>query len=183
MLLRTLVLGFGLLVIQLVMIIWVQKWYIVDIFATNSNTKFVRFHLNYGRLGNQLFHFITGYGIARTLGRRHYIPILNESDHVSKYLKQMTKVFPRLQETFVIAPVSYLVKTQLPCQQLPCGHLFFFFLAFVPRSRRFCCTASSPPLVPIIRVPRSQLHFGYIRLHTIKPTSLGSPARPSAIDV
>ncbi|KAL6737498.1 hypothetical protein Aduo_011135 [Ancylostoma duodenale] len=86
------------------MIVWVQKWYIVDIFA--SNQKFVRFHLNYGRLGNQLFHFITGYGIARTLGRRHYIPFLKENDHVSRYLEQMTKVFPRLQETYVIAPAN-----------------------------------------------------------------------------
>ncbi|EYB88608.1 hypothetical protein Y032_0244g3528 [Ancylostoma ceylanicum] len=105
MLLRTLVLGFGLSVIQLAMICWVQKWYIVDMFATN--TKFVRFHLNAGRLGNQLFHFITGYGIARTLGRRHYIPTLKEKDHVSNYLKQMIKVFPRLRETYVIAPVSF----------------------------------------------------------------------------
>ncbi|RCN30276.1 hypothetical protein ANCCAN_23956 [Ancylostoma caninum] len=105
MLVRALVAS--LLIIQFGMIIWVQKWCIVDIFATNQ--KFVRFHLNHGRLGNQLFHFITGYGIARTLGRTHYIPFLNESDHVPRYLKQMTKVFPRLRETYVIAPVSSLV--------------------------------------------------------------------------
>ncbi|KAL6737500.1 hypothetical protein Aduo_011136 [Ancylostoma duodenale] len=71
---------------------------------SDSKRKFVRFHLNQGRLGNQLFHLISGYGIARTLGRKHYLPYLNETDYVAQSLKQMTKVFPRLQETYVVAP-------------------------------------------------------------------------------
>ncbi|CAJ0607879.1 unnamed protein product, partial [Cylicocyclus nassatus] len=36
--------------------------------------KFVGFYLNAGRLGNQMFHMITGYGIARTMNRVHYLP-------------------------------------------------------------------------------------------------------------
>ncbi|EYC19396.1 hypothetical protein Y032_0024g1063 [Ancylostoma ceylanicum] len=90
------------IVIQFVMVIWLENWSPMDI--SDSNQKFVRFHLNEGRLGNQLFHFISGYGIARMLRRKHYLPHLNETDYVLKNLKNMTKAFPRLQETYVVAP-------------------------------------------------------------------------------
>ncbi|RCN43414.1 hypothetical protein ANCCAN_10605 [Ancylostoma caninum] len=67
-------------------------------------TKFVGFHLTYGRVGNQLFHLITGYGIARTLKRTHYLPYEDGMiQHVEKYLKSFKKVFPRLEQTYVIA--------------------------------------------------------------------------------
>ncbi|KAK6754720.1 hypothetical protein RB195_013605 [Necator americanus] len=77
-------------------------------FTERNNTKkyenFVGFHLNWGRLGNQLFHLISGYGIARTLNRTHYLPYeKGVRDHVMKYLQHINHMFPRLGGTYVLA--------------------------------------------------------------------------------
>ncbi|EYC08327.1 hypothetical protein Y032_0066g3702 [Ancylostoma ceylanicum] len=80
----------------------VHKWQYVK--KKNAPKKFVGFHLNYGRLGNQLFHLITGYGIARTLNRTHYLPFEDGViQHVEKYLQSFKQVFPRLEQTYVVA--------------------------------------------------------------------------------
>ncbi|ETN87040.1 hypothetical protein NECAME_01197, partial [Necator americanus] len=51
-----------------------------------------------------LFHLITGYGIARTLKRTHYLPFKKGvRDHVIKYLQQFSLIFPRLEQTYVLA--------------------------------------------------------------------------------
>ncbi|KHJ89263.1 hypothetical protein OESDEN_10916 [Oesophagostomum dentatum] len=56
-------------------------------------------------MGNQLYHLITGYGIARTLNRTHYFSIRhNCMPPVVEYLRQLTNIFPRLHSTFVISP-------------------------------------------------------------------------------
>ncbi|KAK5985387.1 hypothetical protein GCK32_016250, partial [Trichostrongylus colubriformis] len=69
-----------------------------------SDAKYVALRLNRGRLGNQLFHLITGYGIARTLHRIHYLPFQPDiRDYVQRYLDLFEEVFPRLQETYVLA--------------------------------------------------------------------------------
>ncbi|XGW05984.1 hypothetical protein V3C99_016382 [Haemonchus contortus] len=70
-----------------------------------ADAKYVGFLLNGGRLGNQLFHLITGYGIARALGRIHYLPFNRDlQPHVQRYLSDFKKVFPRLTETYVLGP-------------------------------------------------------------------------------
>ncbi|KIH56067.1 hypothetical protein ANCDUO_13756, partial [Ancylostoma duodenale] len=66
--------------------------------------KYVGFHLNYGGFGNQLFHLITGYGIARRLNRIHYLPLNDGAiEHVKKYLQFFKQIFPRLQHTYVLS--------------------------------------------------------------------------------
>lgn len=71
---------------------------------TPKEAKYVAFHLNWGRMCNQLFHLITGYGIARTLNRVHYLPYDNKVlPHVQGYLEKFKEIFPRLQQTYVIA--------------------------------------------------------------------------------
>ncbi|KAL6733292.1 hypothetical protein Aduo_003949 [Ancylostoma duodenale] len=90
------------LVVQCVFLINIYNWQPSR--KKNVPKKFVGFHLNYGRLGNQLFHLITGYGIARTLNRTHYLPFEDGViQHVEKYLNHFKKVFPRLEQTYVIA--------------------------------------------------------------------------------
>ncbi|KAL6737445.1 hypothetical protein Aduo_011088 [Ancylostoma duodenale] len=89
---------------QLCMLIRIQSWFFTGIGFYNE--KYVGFHLSRGRLGNQLFHLVTGYGIARTLGRKHYFPNEGHKSHVLNYLQQITNVFPRLKDTYVFAPVS-----------------------------------------------------------------------------
>ncbi|KAK6754699.1 hypothetical protein RB195_013594 [Necator americanus] len=79
-----------------------REWSPVD--TGTDSKKFVGFHLNWGRFGNQLFHLITGYGIARTLKRTHYLPFKKGvRDHVIKYLQQFSLIFPRLEQTYVLA--------------------------------------------------------------------------------
>ncbi|CAJ0602547.1 unnamed protein product [Cylicocyclus nassatus] len=80
------------------------KWRSFDE-KTESSRKYVGFRMNTGRFGAQLFHLIAGYGIGRTLNRTHYLSLQDGPIvHVVKYLRQFKEVFPRLQETFVIAP-------------------------------------------------------------------------------
>ncbi|EYB91961.1 hypothetical protein Y032_0200g1707 [Ancylostoma ceylanicum] len=91
------------IIVQLCLLIRIQNWFFtgIDIY----DKKYVGFHLNHGRLGNQLFHLVTGYGIARTLGRKHYFPNERHKDYVLNYLQRITKVFPLLEQTYVFAPV------------------------------------------------------------------------------
>ncbi|CAJ0606211.1 unnamed protein product [Cylicocyclus nassatus] len=71
----------------------------------DSSRKYVGFRMNKGRFGAQLFHLISGYGIARTLNRTHYLSLQDGYiAHVVKFLRQFKDVFPRLQDTFVLAP-------------------------------------------------------------------------------
>ncbi|CAJ0605658.1 unnamed protein product [Cylicocyclus nassatus] len=65
--------------------------------------KYVGFHLNTGRLGNQLFHLFSGYGIARTINRIHYLPFERDRAYVEKYLTYLERVFPLLNRTYVLA--------------------------------------------------------------------------------
>ncbi|CAJ0605776.1 unnamed protein product [Cylicocyclus nassatus] len=65
--------------------------------------KYVGLHLNIGRLGNQLFHLVSGYGIARTIDRIHYLPFEEHRAHVEKYLTYLERVFPLLNRTYVLA--------------------------------------------------------------------------------
>ncbi|CAJ0608142.1 unnamed protein product [Cylicocyclus nassatus] len=81
----------------------VLHYYDVDLFKLTTQQKYVGFLLNDGRLGNQLFHMITGYGIARTLNRTHYLPFNGWIEHVRKYLIRLEKVFPRLKQTYIFA--------------------------------------------------------------------------------
>lgn len=52
---------------------------------------------------NQLFHLVTGYGIARTLNRVHYIPNEKYLPHVQKYLNKFKEIFPLLHRSYTIA--------------------------------------------------------------------------------
>ncbi|KAJ1349994.1 hypothetical protein KIN20_005689 [Parelaphostrongylus tenuis] len=77
------------------------------LFVTNNKQekrKYVGFHLNYGGLGNQLFHLITGYGIARTLTRIHYLPCEKPRSYVLKQLQKIEEAFPLLRNTYVLSP-------------------------------------------------------------------------------
>ncbi|CAJ0605780.1 unnamed protein product [Cylicocyclus nassatus] len=71
--------------------------------ASVEQKKYVGLHLNTGRLGNQLFHLVSGYGIARTIDRIHYLPFENRRAHVEKYLTYLGNVFPLLNRTYVLA--------------------------------------------------------------------------------
>ncbi|VDK45318.1 unnamed protein product [Cylicostephanus goldi] len=64
--------------------------------------KFVGNPSNDGRLGNQLFHLIIGYGIARKLNRTQYLPLAGSRKHAEKYLAYLHKIFPRLNQTYVL---------------------------------------------------------------------------------
>ncbi|CAJ0606318.1 unnamed protein product [Cylicocyclus nassatus] len=75
-------------------------------YAKKTPRKYVGYHLGWGRLGNQLFHLITGYGIARTLHRTHYLPSGRAKNHVERYLIYIAKVFPRLRHTYVFADIG-----------------------------------------------------------------------------
>ncbi|VDL76456.1 unnamed protein product [Nippostrongylus brasiliensis] len=66
--------------------------------------KYVGFSLSWGRMGNQLFHLITGYGIARSLGRVHYIPYSTLLAHVNRYLIEFDRIFPELRKSYIIMP-------------------------------------------------------------------------------
>ncbi|CAJ0608156.1 unnamed protein product [Cylicocyclus nassatus] len=47
---------------------------------------------------------ITGYGIARTMNRIHYLPYEGRVRiHVEKYLIYLERIFPRLKQTYVLA--------------------------------------------------------------------------------
>ncbi|WKY12946.1 hypothetical protein Q1695_004062 [Nippostrongylus brasiliensis] len=83
--------------------------------------KYVGFSLNWGRMGNQLFHLVTGYGIARTLGRVHYLPKSGPLDHVKRYLKVFDKVFPALRESYVLMP-NGSVEARVPFVGSCCGY-------------------------------------------------------------
>ncbi|KHJ97543.1 hypothetical protein OESDEN_02478 [Oesophagostomum dentatum] len=73
----------------------------------SDNRKYVGLYLNRGRIGNQIYQLMTGYGIARKLKRTHYLSIHDNSIAlVAGYLRDLRKVFPRLHNTFVISPVS-----------------------------------------------------------------------------
>ncbi|KAK6020418.1 hypothetical protein OSTOST_13929, partial [Ostertagia ostertagi] len=83
-----------------------------------------------------LFHLITGYGIARALGRVHYIPNSAFRPHVLKYLDNFKKVFPRLEETYVVpkyrSPAHVVVTTTpqviyLRLRNHTATHLFLAF--------------------------------------------------------
>ncbi|WKY11836.1 hypothetical protein Q1695_003424 [Nippostrongylus brasiliensis] len=76
-----------------------------------SAQKFVSFNLNVGRMGNQLFHLMTGYGIARSLERVHYIPNSGPLEHVKQYLKEFDKIFPALRRSYVFQPSSSIETT------------------------------------------------------------------------
>ncbi|CAJ0591775.1 unnamed protein product [Cylicocyclus nassatus] len=91
-----------LLIFSVCLLVW--RNYDRNSLSSHTNPKkFVGFHTSHGRLGNQLFHMMTGYGIARTLNRTHYIPYEIHRNHVMEYLCQMEKVFPRLKETYILA--------------------------------------------------------------------------------
>ncbi|CAJ0604895.1 unnamed protein product [Cylicocyclus nassatus] len=65
--------------------------------------KYVGLHLNSGRLGNQMFHLFSGYGIAKTINRIHYLPFERHRAHVEKHLTYLERVFPLLNKTYVLA--------------------------------------------------------------------------------
>ncbi|CAJ0605617.1 unnamed protein product [Cylicocyclus nassatus] len=80
-------------------------WRCAAVKKADSPRKYLGFKMNKGRFGNQLFHFISGYGIARTLNRTHYLSLQDDAiAHVVNFLRQYKDVFPRLQDTFVLAP-------------------------------------------------------------------------------
>ncbi|CAJ0588816.1 unnamed protein product, partial [Cylicocyclus nassatus] len=54
------------------------------------------------RLGNQVFHLVSGYGIARTIDRIHYLPYKDRA-HIKKNLTYLESVFPLLNRTYVLA--------------------------------------------------------------------------------
>ncbi|KAJ1349996.1 hypothetical protein KIN20_005692 [Parelaphostrongylus tenuis] len=91
----------GIFTIQSIAVVWYQLQLASD--NNQDVEKYVGLHLNYGRLGNQLFHLITGYGIARTLGRIHYLPFENARSHVLNYLKIFDEAFPELRHTYVLS--------------------------------------------------------------------------------
>ncbi|CAJ0608154.1 unnamed protein product [Cylicocyclus nassatus] len=86
---------------QGILILRYYNWRIFNV--KTAPKKFVGFHLNFGRLGNQLFHMITGYGIARAMNRGHYLPFEDAREHVEKYLIHLEEIFPRLKQTYVLA--------------------------------------------------------------------------------
>ncbi|KJH49629.1 hypothetical protein DICVIV_04239 [Dictyocaulus viviparus] len=90
------------IIIQCFFFFWYRK-HLEKANVTSERQKYVGFHLNYGRLGNQLFHLITGYGIARTLSRIHYLPYEGPRAHVTKYLKIFDQAFPNLRHTYILS--------------------------------------------------------------------------------
>ncbi|WKY12948.1 hypothetical protein Q1695_004062 [Nippostrongylus brasiliensis] len=83
--------------------------------------KYVGFSLSWGRMGNQLFHLITGYGIARSLGRVHYIPYSTLLAHVNRYLIEFDRIFPELRKSYIIMPKGS-VETKVPFVRSCCAY-------------------------------------------------------------
>uniref|UniRef100_A0A7I4Y1Y5 L-Fucosyltransferase n=1 Tax=Haemonchus contortus TaxID=6289 RepID=A0A7I4Y1Y5_HAECO len=120
--------------LQCCLMIWLH-WWLMSSTAEKSGkvggigeggTKFVGLHLNGGRMGNQLFHLITGYAIAKTIGRVHYLPHEDECrGTVLKYLELFKQVFPALERTY------YLEKDRIN------GTL-------VPFAKKSCCVYDDP---------------------------------------
>lgn len=78
-------------VFVLVALSHMYAYFLASTKAWYSNTrpkelKYVGFTINWGRMCNQLYHLITGYGIARTLNRVHYLPYNKDRlQHAQKY--------------------------------------------------------------------------------------------------
>ncbi|KAK6059487.1 hypothetical protein COOONC_02887, partial [Cooperia oncophora] len=56
---------------------------------------------------DQLFHLISGYAIAKSIGRVHYLPY--EKEHmevVLKYLELFKRVFPALERTYILGQIG-----------------------------------------------------------------------------
>ncbi|EYC08000.1 hypothetical protein Y032_0068g245 [Ancylostoma ceylanicum] len=71
----------------------------------NKEERFVGFRPNLGRLGNQLFHLCTGYGIARRMGRTHYFKYDTLNRNVTMaWIRKAVQIFPNLASSFVFAP-------------------------------------------------------------------------------
>ncbi|WKY12949.1 hypothetical protein Q1695_004063 [Nippostrongylus brasiliensis] len=87
-----------------------------------SPPKYVGLHLNAGRLGNQLFHLISGYGIARTLGRIHYLPCEETRTYVLNFLKPVLETFPNLDHTYVV-PQNVTNETIVPFSRTCCDYV------------------------------------------------------------
>ncbi|PIO71379.1 hypothetical protein TELCIR_06723 [Teladorsagia circumcincta] len=91
------------ILLQCCLTIWFHTRLNRDTGEETIGTKYVGLHLNPGRMGNQLFHLINGYAIARTIGRVHYLPYENPSrEVVVKYLKLFKRVFPALERTYLL---------------------------------------------------------------------------------
>ncbi|XGW05977.1 hypothetical protein V3C99_016377 [Haemonchus contortus] len=91
-------------------------------FRKPAESKYVGFLLNHSGLDSQLFHLITGYGIARVLGRTHYLPFNPVlQSHVQGYLNDFKEVFPRLEETYVLGPEELNV-TAIPFGDSCCAY-------------------------------------------------------------
>ncbi|CAJ0592512.1 unnamed protein product [Cylicocyclus nassatus] len=56
------------------------------------------------RLGNQLFHFASGYGIARKLRRKLYYAMPGDNNRTLYYLDKITEIFPKTKVAFEILP-------------------------------------------------------------------------------
>ncbi|KAK5976412.1 hypothetical protein GCK32_016914 [Trichostrongylus colubriformis] len=89
--------------VQFCFILWIHSWLMRNTGDEAVEKKYVALHLNDGRMGNQLFHMINGYAIARTIGRIHYLPYEDRfRDLVVQRLKQLERVFPAIKRTYVI---------------------------------------------------------------------------------
>ncbi|KAK6036498.1 hypothetical protein COOONC_25997 [Cooperia oncophora] len=112
--------------IQCCLIIWIFSWLTSDTGDKAADTKYVGLHLVSGRLGNQLFHLISGYAIAKSIGRVHYLPY--EKEHmevVLKYLELFKRVFPALERTYILGQIGINATV-------------------VPFANHSCCTYDNP---------------------------------------
>ncbi|EYC28012.1 hypothetical protein Y032_0008g288 [Ancylostoma ceylanicum] len=92
---------------------FVEKSISSDHLRYTTEEKYVALRPIRHRIGNQLFHIASGYGIARTLKRKLYYSLPESFNITRKYLNQLAETFPKTARIYEILQNESVPQTEV----------------------------------------------------------------------